>query len=232
MGLSRKRKRELNRLKGHAEELWGDQKKVLEHANQIVREASHQASNYAREEVTPKVRGTLEDRVFPVVSTGVSATKHAATGARNKIVDDVLPAVSSAIGSALAVLEVAKDQRVREILKRVDATSSAVSERASDLGNKASDLSHKASKKADKLSKKAHKVSKEVSKQVNKRIAAVKPAPKPGPGRYILIGVGVVALAGIAYAAWQTLRADDDLWIDEDDVLPEQERSKPVDDTV
>jgi hypothetical protein len=35
-----------------------------------------------------------------------------------------------------------------------------------------------------------------------------------GPGRYILIGLGVVAFAGIAYAAWQTLRADDDLWIE------------------
>jgi hypothetical protein len=39
-----------------------------------------------------------------------------------------------------------------------------------------------------------------------------------GPGRYILVGVGIVALAGIAYAAWQTLRADDDLWIDDEDV--------------
>jgi hypothetical protein len=39
-----------------------------------------------------------------------------------------------------------------------------------------------------------------------------------GPGRYILIGVGVVAAAGIAYAAWQTLRADDDLWIDDEEL--------------
>ncbi|MDP1788823.1 MAG: hypothetical protein Q8K56_00705 [Rhodoglobus sp.] len=39
---------------------------------------------------------------------------------------------------------------------------------------------------------------------------------KSGPGRYILIGLGVVAAAGIVYAAWQTLRADDDLWIDDE----------------
>jgi ElaB/YqjD/DUF883 family membrane-anchored ribosome-binding protein len=38
-----------------------------------------------------------------------------------------------------------------------------------------------------------------------------------GIGRYILIGVGLVAIAGVAYAAWQTLRADDDLWIDDED---------------
>ncbi len=40
--------------------------------------------------------------------------------------------------------------------------------------------------------------------------------PKPGPGRYILIGIGVVAAIGVAYAAWQTLRADDELWVDDE----------------
>ena len=44
----------------------------------------------------------------------------------------------------------------------------------------------------------------------------VEPAKKSaGPGRYILIGLGVVATLGVAYAAWQTLRADDDLWIED-----------------
>jgi hypothetical protein len=61
------------------------------------------------------------------------------------------------------------------------------------------------------------------------KVGAVKKSH--GPGRYILIGVIVVAIAGIAYAAWQTLRADDDLWIDEDET-PDQERNTPVDDTV
>jgi hypothetical protein len=45
----------------------------------------------------------------------------------------------------------------------------------------------------------------------------VKPQPKSaGFGRYLLIGIGVVAALGVAYAAWQTLRADDDLWIDDE----------------
>ncbi len=45
----------------------------------------------------------------------------------------------------------------------------------------------------------------------------VSPPPKSsGPGKYILIGLGVVAVAAIAYAAYQTLRADDDLWIDDE----------------
>jgi hypothetical protein len=29
-------------------------------------------------------------------------------------------------------------------------------------------------------------------------------------------GVGVVAAAGLAYAAWQTLRADDELWVSDE----------------
>lgn len=48
-----------------------------------------------------------------------------------------------------------------------------------------------------------------------------KPAPKapagPGAGGYVLMGLGVVALAVIGYAVWNTLRPDDDLWIDVDD---------------
>ena len=45
----------------------------------------------------------------------------------------------------------------------------------------------------------------------------IAPAPKkgPGPGTFILIGLGVVAVAGVAYAAWQTLRADENLWIED-----------------
>ncbi len=51
--------------------------------------------------------------------------------------------------------------------------------------------------------------------------AGVVEAPKSvGPARYIFIGVALVAAAGVAYAAWQTLRADDSLWIEDE---PESE---------
>jgi hypothetical protein len=52
------------------------------------------------------------------------------------------------------------------------------------------------------------------------------PAKKSGPGKYILIGLGVVAVAGIAYAAWQTLRIDEDLWIED---LGEADAQAPED---
>jgi hypothetical protein len=168
--LSRKRQRELKRLRRSAEQLWDEQRDAIEHATDVLRDARRQASNYAREEVAPRVRDTYEDRVKPAVSSGFAAGRSAASTARERFSDDVLPAISGAVGSALAVLEAAKDPRVRDVVRRATAAGQR---------------------------------------------AGVVPAQKStGPGRYILVGLGVVAVLGVAYAAWQTLRADDDLWIE------------------
>jgi hypothetical protein len=163
MQLSRKRERELKRLKSNAEYLLRDQREVLEHASKVVRDASRQAANFAREEVRP------------AMASGLSATRSAAHGTRERLMDDVFPAVSSALGSALAVLEVAKNPQVRAAIARVSKGANSVGARAGIVETRSS-----------------------------------------GPGRYILIGVGLVAFAGIAYAAWQTLRADDSLWVEDD----------------
>lgn len=185
MGLSRKRQRELKRLKNSAGDLWDGQKDLLEHASHVVREATRQAANYAREEVAPSAKATFDDKVRPAVASGFATAgagaRSVAHAGREKLSEDVLPAVSGALGNALALLEVAKDPRVRDVIKKVTTTGTAAAT----------------------------------------KVGIVKPK-KSGPGKYILIGVGVVALAGIAYAAWQTLRADDDLWID-DDESPEVE---------
>jgi hypothetical protein len=45
----------------------------------------------------------------------------------------------------------------------------------------------------------------------------VAPAPKGiGVGGVVAIVLGVAAAAGVIYAAWQTLRADDELWVADD----------------
>ncbi|HEU4849371.1 MAG TPA: hypothetical protein VFS93_03080 [Terrimesophilobacter sp.] len=170
MGLSRKRRRELSRLKRGASELWDDQKDVLEHASKVVREARRQLSNVSREEVAPRVRDVFENRVRPGVESSLEAGRQFADAAGRKVTRDVLPAVSSALGTALAALEVAKSPQVRRALSRVGTASRAV----------------------------------------------VPAKAAPGPGRYLLIGIGIVAAAGIAYAAWQTLRADDELWVSDE----------------
>lgn len=177
MGLSRKRQRELNRLKRQAEDLLHDQREVLEHASRVVRSATHQAGSFANEEIRPRVKDAYEDRVRPALRSGASVARNG----RDRFVDDVLPSVTSALGSALAVIEAAKNKDVRETLAKVGRS-------AKQAGVKASVLE----------------------------------APKSsGPAKYILLGVAVVAVAGVAYAAWQTLRADDSLWI-EDEPEPEE----------
>ena len=181
MALSRKRQKELNRLKSQAEAVWEDQKELLDHASKVVREASRQAANYTREEVAPRVRDTYEDKVRPAVGAVGASAKSAAQSARDRLADDVLPAMSSALGTALAAIEVAKNKQVREAIGRASRIGT-------DFGTK---------------------------------VGLIEPPKKSGPGKYILIGFGVVTVAAIAYAAWQTLRADDDLWIDDEPESPE-----------
>ena len=176
MALSRKRQKELNRLKSQAEDLWDDQKELLDHASKVVREASRQAKHFAREEVTPRIRDTYEDKVVPAVNSGIAGARSAASSTRDNLVHNVLPAMSSALGTALAAIEVAKDRQVR------DAIANAT----------------------------------KFGREVGTKVGIVQPKPTAGAGRYILIGIGVVAAAAVAYAAWQTLRADDDLWIDDE----------------
>jgi hypothetical protein len=167
MALSRKRQHELDRLRGQAEDLWDDQKDVLERANRVLKAASR----HAHEEAAGRGRDVYDSRVRPAVASGIAS-------GRERLHDDVLPAVSGALGSALAILEAARNPDVRAALGR-----------ATSLGRSAAS-----------------------------RTGLVKAKSAPGPGRYILIGVGIVAAAGIAYAAWQTLRADDDLWIDDEEL--------------
>lgn len=166
MALSRKRQRELNRLKRDAERLWDEQREAIEHATAVLKDARRQAANFAREEVRPRVRGGVG-----AAQDGFAAARGVASSTRERLADDVLPAISKTIGSALASLEAARNPAVRDVARRV-----------SKAGQKA---------------------------------GIVTPPKTNGPGRYILIGLGVVAVAGIAYAAWQTLRADDDLWIED-----------------
>ncbi|GAA1733018.1 hypothetical protein [Microcella frigidaquae] len=185
MELSRKRQRELKKLRREAENVWDEQREVLERAAGILRDASRQAASVARDDVAPRVRQTYEKRIVPGVEAGVDSVRHAASATRDRFVDDVLPAVTGAIGSAIAVLDVARDKRIRDALRQVSSTGRELATRGSQ------------------------------------RVGIVEVKSQPGPGRYILIGLGVVATAAIAYAAWQTLRTDDDLWVEEEIAAPE-----------
>ena len=45
----------------------------------------------------------------------------------------------------------------------------------------------------------------------------VKEKRGPGFGTYLAIGAGIIAAVGVAYAVWQTFRADDELWVADDE---------------
>lgn len=175
MALSRKRQKELKKLKRSADDLWAQQRDAIDQATYVLKEATRQANALTREEVVPRVAHVYSDRVQPVVATGIAGARHAGTAVKDKVVGDVLPAISGAVGSAIAVLEAVRNPRVREVVRAAAS--------------------------------KGHRVA-----------PAIVPAPSrrgPGPATYIAIGLGVVAVAGVAYAAWQTLRADEDLWIED-----------------
>lgn len=58
-------------------------------------------------------------------------------------------------------------------------------------------------------------------KRLAKTVPAVAPKKKGGFGTFVVVSLGVAALAGVAYAVWQTFRADDELWVADEPGSPE-----------
>ena len=163
MSLSRKRRKELKRLRSSAEELWGNQQNVLEHANAVAREASRQLGHLTREEVAPRVRTGYESYVRPGVDQAKGYVRVAG--------DSVERGLGSALGSVLAIGDIANDARVRRAVQRISPRA----------------------------------------------VAVVDQKKGRGVGTYLAIGAGIVAAVGVAYAVWQTFRADDELWVADDE---------------
>ena len=187
MGLSRKRKKELRKLQDSANKVWQTQQVLVGEAAGIAREASRQLGNYSREQVGPAVQATYEHRIAPVVHKSAKVS-------RDVLEHRLVPAVGGVVGSALSVWDAANDTRSRM---------------ASGRGFSLPDA-HSVGKKADAYSKKA-------TKALSKKLAVLEPSrPGIGAGGVIAIVLGVIAAAGVLYAAWQTLRADDELWVADD----------------
>ena len=166
MSLSRKRQKELKRLRSSASELWGNQQDLLEHYNTVAREASRQLGHLTREEVVPRVRTGYEGYVRPSVEQAKSLARSAGDSAERTL--------GNALGSVLAIGDIANDARVRRAVERVSPRAAAV----------------------------------------------VKQKQGAGIGTYLAIGAGIIAAAGVAYAVWQTFRADDELWVADDEPGP------------
>lgn len=192
MELSRKTQKNLKRLKNDAGALWEQQQKVMEQAGQVVADARKKLSAINEAEIKPRVDSALA-QVRPNVDRGVAYAQATATVAKDKIVSDILPAVSSALGSAISMVELAKDPRVREALKQGRKVASATAARVGTQAGKVAKASGKAAAEAAKAA----------SKQSS------------GKGKFFLITLGITAIVGVGWAAYQALRADDDLWLED-----------------
>ncbi len=104
----------------------------------------------------------------------------------------LIPAAGAVVGGALSVWDAANDTRGRLAHGRgVDLDLSSVKKNAAKYGKKA-------------------------TKKIQSRAALPEPKKKRGAGGVIALILGVTAAAGVLYAAWQTLRADDELWVADD----------------
>jgi flagellar biosynthesis/type III secretory pathway protein FliH len=162
MSLTRKRRKELTKLRASAEQLWSHQQEVLDRANSVAREAGRQVGYLTREEVAPRVRDGYSQYLQP----RVDATRQFATDANSTIEKTVLPAVGTVLGSVLTIGDIAKDKRVQAAIDRL-----------------------------------------------NRGKVVVPTKSGPGVGTYLAVAAGILAAAGVAYAVWQTFRADDELWV-------------------
>ena len=166
--LTRKRAKEIKKLRKKADKLWAEQRVVSNHAAEIARQAKDQARAYGNESLRPAAER--------VVHRGVDAGRDSLSKATKGWNSNVVPALATGLGSFAAMAQIAKDDRVKGAIENVRRYAT---------------------------------------------VPEIAPAhqEKSGPNafQWILIGVGAVAVASAAYAAWQTLRADDDLWIPDAD---------------
>lgn len=162
--LSRKRAKQVKKLRKQADKLWAEQRVVNQHAAEIAREVREAARAYGSESLRP----TAERYMHRGVDAGRNTLSRATKGWNSSVV----PSIASGLGSFAALAQIARDDRVKDAIDSVRRYATVP------------------------------------------EIAPARSA-KSGPNafQWLLIGAGAVAVASAAYAAWQTLRADDDLWI-------------------
>ncbi|GAA4266062.1 hypothetical protein [Frondihabitans peucedani] len=213
MATSRKRTREMKKLRGDAADIWGETREVLGHSAQFWKEAGAEAAAVAVNDVAPRVRAALDNQVKPAVSSGVAQATTAATAAaataKERLVKDVAPAVTAAVASS-PLADLANDPKVAEFVKSGKKAGKKLSKKAKKRAIKAAAKQARKHPKAAIKVAKAAKAARSVQKQHSKKNGI-------GAGGVFLIILGVIGLGALVYAAVQTLRADDELWVADDD---------------
>ena len=187
MSLNRKRKKELRKLQDQANNLWESQQVLVGEAANVAREATRQLGHLNREYVIPGVQASYGKYAAPYVDKSKKFSKQVLS-------EKVVPTAGAVVGSALSVWDAANDTRSRL---------------AAGKGFSLPD--------ASTYAKKADKYGAQYSRKLADKLVLLDPPKKGiGAGGVIAIILGVAAAAGVLYAAWQTLRADDELWVADD----------------
>jgi hypothetical protein len=117
------------------------------------------------------------------------------------------------------------DRKTQRELNRLSNEAQRLWEEQRDVLAHAKDVAREASRQASEITKREvipraqTKYRDTVEPLVSKIPWRKAPVPEKNsnPLVYVLMAVGAIAVAAIGYAAWQTLRADDDLWVEEDE---------------
>lgn len=169
MKLSRKRRRELKKLRAIAEDVLQDQRVVLGRAGAVLGEASRQARSLSDEYVAPRVQDAF-GATRPVIDRGVLAARNAVNSIRRVSA----PIVTGALVSTVRALDNLDDDRAR--------------------------------------------VASNSLRGFGERAGIIAPVKRRRGGTIFGVILGTLAAVGVGYALWQTFRADDELWVAEEDI--------------
>lgn len=233
-------KKQAKKAKKGAQSLWSDQQALLDRANGFARDALPQAQQFARETVLPGAKTVYAERVAPTLDRGAKAGRAAGAYAGSTALDalqgTLVPAVTSAAAAAIALAQEAGDRigqagtsaaqqgdkakaRLNTATKdgeRAQVKARAKVKAAATAGGAAAKTGRAAAKTAAKSGRAATKAA---TKAGAKRVAKATGRDRSGIGVGGVLGIALLVsvLAGIGYAVWQTLRADDDLWVADED---------------
>ena len=204
--VSKARNKELKRLRGNAQTLWQDQQALLDRASSILKEARRQANFLTQEEVLPRARDAYATRLAPYMTRGSDASRKATESASKAYTETILPAVTSAATAAAALAASARGRLPGAGAATETPQTAVAAKKAKDTGKQAAKVAA------------AVAAAKAVSKAAPKgKAPATSSSSGIGAGGIIGIAVASIAAVGIGYAVWQTLRADDDLWVADDE---------------
>ncbi|RKR75819.1 hypothetical protein [Frondihabitans australicus] len=209
--ISKQRAREFDKLKNQASDVWGEQKEALGSAGHFWHDVGVEAASVAVNDVAPRVKAAFENQVKPAVATGVSTANAAASYGKDRLVNDVAPVVADRVkstGLGDAVSEALSDANVQSVISDAKKTGKKLSKKAK---RKALKKAAKAAAKHPRGAIKVAKVVRDVKKSQKKGIS--------GGGVFLII-LGAIALGAVVFAAVQTLRADDELWVADDNDSP------------